>query len=357
VPDARRAGVETLIAELTARAAETLDPHVHDFFAGGSGREISLDEAHEAWLRYRLRPRVLVDVSSVDTAQSLLGDSFPSPVGIAPVAFQGMLADEAEVGVVRGAAGHLCIISTRASRPVEEIAAAASGPWWFQVYVTAERSLIAGVVKRAAAAGASALVLTGDTPYVGRKARTGRPAELGTPATMRNFAAHLSPGADPARATEQSPAATTDDISWLAELSGLPVLVKGVLRADDAQRCLAAGAAGVIVSNHGGRQLDRAVAPAVALPEVAAACGDAPVLVDGGISSALDVLTALALGARGVLLGRPAAWALAVGGSAGVAELLAAFDDELGHVLALAGCPDLASVSADLVVDGAGSPS
>ncbi len=342
-------GVAALIEELAERAAAALDPRVHDYYAGGSGAELSLDEAGAAWLRYRLRPRVLVDVSTVRTDLSLFGARLPSPVAVAPFAFAGLLHDDAELGVVRGAGEHLAVISTRASRPIEEIGLAATGPWWFQVYLTADRGLTAALVKRAAAAGARALVLTGDTPYVGRKARSGRPAALGTPATMVNFAPHLPPGADAARAIEQSPAASTDDIAWLAEISGLPVLVKGVLRADDARRCLAAGAAGVIVSNHGGRQLDRALAPALALPEVVAACGDAPVLVDGGITAALDVLTALALGARAVLIARPAAWALTADGGPGLARLLAAFDDELSHVLALAGCPDLDSVTADLV--------
>jgi 4-hydroxymandelate oxidase len=345
----RLSGVEARISELAARASEHLDPGVHDYFATGSGAETSLDEAAEAWLRYRLRPRVLIDVSSVRTDLTLLGHQLPSPIAIAPFAFAGMVHDDAELGVVRGAGEHLSVISTRATRSLEEIGAAATGPWWFQVYLTMDRTLTAALAKRAAAAGAGALVLTGDTPYVGRRSRGGRPAALGTAETLTNFGPHLSSDAEAAHDIEQNPAVTTDDIGWLADLTGLPVLVKGVLRADDAARCLDAGAAGVVVSNHGGRQLDRAVAPAIALPEVVAACGDAPVLVDGGISAALDVLTALALGARAVLIGRPAAWALAANGGSGVADLLAAFDDELEHVLALAGCPHLESVTADLV--------
>jgi 4-hydroxymandelate oxidase len=166
---------------------------------------------------------------------------------------------------------------------------------------------------------------------------------------MVNFAPHLRAGADPAVATEQNPTANLDDIGWLSAVSGLPVLVKGVLRADDARRCLDAGAAGLVVSNHGGRQLDRAVAPAHALREVVAAAGGAPVFVDGGVRAGLDVLTALALGAAGVLVGRPFAWALAAGGAAGVQQLIEAFDDELAHVLGLAGCPTVAAATADLV--------
>jgi 4-hydroxymandelate oxidase len=341
--------VEARIDALAERCATTLDPALLDYYAGGSGAEVSLGEARTAWLRYRLRPRVLVDVSRVDVSTELLGARVTSPVAVAPVAYQGLLHPDGEVAVRRGAGGHLTVVSTRATRTIEEIGAAAAGPWWFQVYVTVDRGLTDALVERAAAAGARALVLTGDTPYIARKARGGRPAALGSASTMTNFAPHLRAGADAARDTEQNPAATLDDIGRLADRSGLPVLVKGVLRGDDARRCLDAGAAGIVVSNHGGRQLDRAVAPALALPEVVAACGDAPVLVDGGVRSGPDVLTALALGARGVLVGRPFAWALATGGADGVADLAAAFDDDLGHALGLAGCPTVAAVTADLV--------
>jgi 4-hydroxymandelate oxidase len=341
--------VEAVIDALAERCAATLDPALVDYYAGGSGAELSLNEARGAWLRYRLRPRVLVDVSSVHLATDLLGTTLASPIAVAPVAYQGLLNADGEVALREGAGGHLTIVSTRATRSVEEIGAAAAGPWWFQVYVTLDRGLTEALVKRAAAAGAQALVLSGDTPYIARKARGGRPDALGAPSTMTNFAPHLRPGADPGRDTEQNPGATPADIAWLAGVSGLPVLVKGVLRGDDAQRCLAAGAAGVVVSNHGGRQLDRAVAPALALPDVVAACGDAPVLVDGGVRSGLDVLTALALGAHSVLVGRPFSWALATGGADGVRDLFAAFDDELAHVLGLAGCPNVAAASADLV--------
>ena len=342
-------GVEALIDALAERCAGTLDPTVLDYFAGGSGLEVSLTEARSAWLRYRLRPRVLTDVSTVDIATALLGGAVLSPIALAPMAYQGLLHPEGELDVVRGAGAHLTIVSTRASRSIEEIGAAARGPWWFQAYLTADRSLAEALVKRAAAAGAQAIVFTGDTPYIARRSRAGRPLSLGDPSTTTNFAAHLLPGADLARDIEQNPAAVLDDIRRLGETSGLPVLVKGVLRGDDAQRCIAAGAAGIVVSNHGGRQLDRAVAPATALPEVVAACGDVPVLVDGGVRSGLDVLTALALGAKAVLVGRPFAWALAAHGARGVHDLLAAYDDELAHVLGLAGCPDLGTVTPDLV--------
>jgi len=342
-------GVEALSDSLAASARAALEPAVFDYFAGGSGNETSLGEARAAWAGYRLRPRVLTDVSTVELGTSVLGTPLPSPIALAPMAYQGLLHADGEVAARQGAGDHLTIVSTRASRLIEEIGPAATGPWWFQAYVTVDRSLIEALAQRAAAAGASALVLTGDTPYIARKARGGRPAALGSPATMVNFAPHLPPGADASLATEQNPTATLDDIGWLGAVSGLPVLVKGVLRADDARRCLDAGAAGLVVSNHGGRQLDRAIPPAHALREVVAAAGGAPVLVDGGVRSGLDVLTALALGAAGVLVGRPFAWALATGAAAGVQQLLGAFDDELAHVLGLAGCPTVAAATPDLI--------
>jgi 4-hydroxymandelate oxidase len=344
VPD-----VAGLIEGANTRARALLEPAVYDYFAGGSGDEIALAEASAAWRHYRIRPRVLRDVSTVDTTVTVLDTILPSPVAVAPIAYQGLLSPDGEVAMARGAQRHLTVVSTRASRTIEEIAAATTGPWWFQVYVTADRKLTTAMVQRAAAAGASALVLTGDTPYVARKARAGRPVGLGDDMTITNFAQHLQTGADPARDIEQSPAVTVVEVERLRAESGLPVLVKGVLRADDTRRCLDVGAAGVIVSNHGGRQLDRAVATATALPEVVAAAGGAPVLVDGGVRSGLDILVALALGAKAVLVGRPLAWALASDGAEGVATLLANFADEVAHVLGLAGCAGCTEATADLV--------
>lgn len=345
----RAPSVRHLIANFERQAEARLDETVYEFFREGAGEEATLQEATAAWRYFRLLPHVLRDVSSVDTSVNLLGTQLPSPIGIAPMAYQGLLDVEAEVATVRAAGMHLSIVPTRSTRLLEEVAAAAPGPWWFQVYVTADRDLSDALVARACAAGATALVLTGDTPYVGRKV-IGRPNELGSPGTMINFAQHLKPGNDATLATEQNPSVTVADIKRLADLSDLPVLVKGVMRPDDAERCLEAGASGLIVSNHGGRQLDRAAATAIALPAVVAAASGAPVLVDGGIRSGADVLVSLALGARTVLLGRPVAWALAAQGAIGVQELLVHFDDELEHVLALSGRRSLVEITEDLLV-------
>jgi 4-hydroxymandelate oxidase len=211
-----------------------------------------------------------------------------------------------------------------------------------------DRDLTRALVERAAAAGATAVVLTGDTPYVGRKKRQGVPTGVDR---LVNLAQHLTDGeaVDDAR-IEQDPTADLRCIDDLARASGLPVLVKGVLRGDDALACLDAGAAGVVVSNHGGRQLDRAFPTATALPEVVAAvAARAPVLVDGGLRSGLDVLCALALGADAVLLGRPVLWALAADGARGVEQSLRAVTDDLAVSMALAGARRLSELSADLV--------
>jgi 4-hydroxymandelate oxidase len=339
--------VHPLLAEQAARAAAVLPEDARLYYATGAGEQTSVGEAEAAWAAVRLRPQVLRDVTSVHTGLTLLGTSLRTPVLVGPSALHGLAHPEAEAATARGAAaaGSLTVVSTRASRRLEEVPA---GPWWFQAYVMRDRGLTRALVQRAAAAGATAVVLTGDVPYLGR--RHGQPRTSLATDPLVNLAGHLADGDDGGRSTEQDPSAGLEAIAELADASGLPVLVKGVLRGDDAVACLRAGAAGVVVSNHGGRQLDRAVATARALPEVVAAVdGQAPVLVDGGLRSGLDVLCALALGADAVLLGRPVLWALAAGGADGVRDCLAAVTDELAHVMGLAGARTLAEVGRDLV--------
>ncbi|MGI5228544.1 alpha-hydroxy acid oxidase [Actinoallomurus sp. CA-142502] len=332
-------------AELQDRARQALDPAVFDFFAGGSGDESTLAANTAAWRHVALRPHVLRDVSSVDTRVRVLGDELPAPVCVAPMGYQVLAHPGGEVAVARGArrAGALLTVSSRSSRRIEEVAAEA-GPWWFQAYVLRDRGLTRELVRRAAAAGASALALTGDTPYLGRRRRDRDPALVPDEIFGVNFGA----GFDRALA-EQAADVTYDDIAWLAEISGLPVVVKGVLRGDDARDCAAAGAAGVWVSNHGGRQLDGAVATAAALPEVADAVGDdVEVYADGGIRTGTDVLRALALGARAVFVGRPVLWCLATGGEDAVADHLASLSDDLAHTMGLAGVPTTAAIDRSL---------
>ena len=321
-----------VLAAQQERAHALLPPEVHSYYAGGAGEQTTLGEAQAAWRSLRLRPHVLRDVSAVDTTTTLLGTVLDAPVLVGPTAAHGLAHPDGERTTALGtaAAGGLLVLSTRSSLPLEQVPA---GPWWFQAYVMRERSRTLDLVHRAAAAGASAVVLTGDVPWLGDR--------LG--ATRAQLTEPLQPG------EAQDPSAGLEAIGELAS-AGLPVLVKGVLRADDALACLDAGAAGLVVSNHGGRQLDRAVATAHALPEVARAVdGRAPVLVDGGIRSGLDVLCALALGADAVLLGRPVLWALAAGGARGVEQCLRAVRDDLAHVMGLAGARSLGEVGPDLI--------
>lgn len=353
-PDPVRSGApyaSALLADQEARARTLLTKPVFDYFDGGSGEETSRDEAGSAWRRYRFRPQVLRDVSEVTTRTELFGTALTAPIAVAPTAAHGALDQHGEVSTATGvaAAGSLLVVSTRASRRIEDIAAVGA-PWWLQVYVTRDRSLTEGLVRRAARCGASALVLTADTPFIGRKARQGRLAPLADPRALVNLGEHLDPEVDPAWAAEQDPSITAATIGWLAEISGLPVLVKGVLRGDEARRCIESGAAGIVVSNHGGRQLDRAVATAAVLPEVVAAADGVPVLVDGGVRCGADAAIALALGARAVLIGRPPLWALAVDGSAGVQAMLDALRDDLAFTLALLGARDVAELDPGFVV-------
>ena len=324
-----------LLATQKDAAAQSLTPDVHRYYAGGAGDQLSTTEAEQAWRDLRLRPRVLRDVGTVDTAVELLGTALRTPVLCGPTAAHGLAHPDGEAATARGVAGagSLLVLSSRSSVPVEQVQP--PGPWWWQAYVVRDHGLTRERAARAAAAGARAVVLTGDVPYLG----------------ARHGATRLDLTGRPDPRDTQDPSIGLEAIALLAEASGgLPVLVKGVLRADDALACLEAGAQGVVVSNHGGRQLDRAAPTAQVLAEVAQAVGGrTPVLVDGGLRSGLDVLCALALGADAVLLGRPVLWALAVAGADGVRDCLEAVTAELGHCMGLAGCAAVRQVGADLL--------
>jgi 4-hydroxymandelate oxidase len=336
-------------ADLEERARRVLEPAVFDFYAGGSGDETTLAANAAAWRRVALRPHVLRDVSSVDTRVRVLGHELAAPVCVAPMGYQALAHPDGEVAMARGArrAGALLTVSSRSSRRIEDVAAEA-GPWWFQAYVLRDRGLTRELVRRAAGAGAAAIVLTGDTPYLGRRRRDRDPGLIPDEMFGVNLGVNLGAGFDRSLA-EQAADVTYDDIAWLRELSGLPVVVKGVLRGDDALSCAAAGAAGVWVSNHGGRQLDGALPTAEALPGVAAAVGEAvEVYADGGVRTGVDVLRALALGARAVFVGRPALWCLATGGAETVAEGLAELADGLAHAMGLAGVTTVTEIDRGL---------
>jgi 4-hydroxymandelate oxidase len=344
-------------------ARRRLDPAVWDFVEGGAGSERTVAANRRAFGRVTLRPRVLVDVEQRDTGLDLLGARLGTPVGVAPTAYHRLLHPEGETATARGAgtAGALYVVSVYASRTLEEIAADATGPLWFQLYWLRERAVLAALAERAAAAGCRALVLTVDAPLLGRRHRDARNGfALGPGITAANLdaaltaTAHRAGAGRSALATHAAEAVdasvTWADLRWLRGLTGLPLVLKGILTAEDARRAVEHGADAVIVSNHGGRQLDGAPAALRALPEVVEAVGGhCPVLLDGGVRGGTDTFAALALGARAVLLGRPVLWGLAADGSAGVAGVLGLVTEELAHTMALTGRPQLAAIDRSAV--------
>lgn len=345
-------------------AAEPVLPHaVFDYYAGGAEDEVTLADNRTAWSRIRLRPRVLVDVSGVDTSVELLGQRLAHPILVAPTAFQKLAHDGGESATARAArrSGTLLVASTLSTMRVEDIAAAAPGPFWLQVYVFRDRALTRGLVERAVRAGATAICLTVTVPVQGRRERDARNRfTLPDGIVMANFAGHAQAllgeadggsGLERFIATQFDPTLTWKDLSWLAGIAEVPVLVKGVLAPEDAGLALEHGAAGIIVSNHGGRQLDGAMATADALPDVISAVGGrAPVLVDGGIRRGSDVVKALAMGASAVLIGRPCLWGLALAGEEGVHTALEHLRVETARNMALLGCRSVGELSPACIV-------
>ena len=323
-------------------AREALPEEVFTYFAQGAAAGVSAAEATSSWSAFRFVPRVLRDVTVVDTRTTLLGTELRSPFAVAPTTLQRAAHPDAEAAMARAArdAGSLMVVSSNAGTGFDAIAATGVA-WWLQMYVTADRTLTEPVVDAAVAAGARAVVVTADTPVVARKHSAGASVwDAIDPAWLRvNFPeAPRGTGAAAEKATDLGP----QDVDWLAKRFGVPVVVKGVLHPADARRCVDAGAAAVWVSNHGGRQLDRAVATAQALGPVADEVGaDAEVYVDGGVRRGADGLVAAALGARGVFLGRPPLFALADAGAEGVARLLEELTEELVESLRLVGVPRL----------------
>jgi isopentenyl diphosphate isomerase/L-lactate dehydrogenase-like FMN-dependent dehydrogenase len=342
------------VREYARLAAEALDPGALSYFTGGAGDEWTLRRNEEAYRRLILRPRMLVDVGGVSPATELLGHTLSMPVLVAPTALLRVAHPDGEPGVARAAAaaGTLSTLSTLATAAPAEVAAAApDAPRWFQLYCFRDRGLNLAVIDDAVAAGFSAIVLTVDVPYVGPREESIRlgwtiPAGTHVPA----YAAIAKGGSEAPTPAEVigmlDPTLTWRDLEQLAEASPVPVLVKGVLTREDARLAVEHGAAGVIVSNHGGRQLDGVAATIEALPEVVEAVGGAvPVLVDGGIRRGTDVVKALALGATATLVGRPVVWALAARGEDGVRHVLALLREEVRIALALLGCPRPADVT------------
>jgi isopentenyl diphosphate isomerase/L-lactate dehydrogenase-like FMN-dependent dehydrogenase len=320
-------------------AEEKLDANAHAYFAGGAGDEVTLRDNLAAFERRKLRPRMLVDVRSVSTATTVLGTEISLPIIVAPLAMQRMAYPDGELATARAAASAgtiMCLSSAATSSPAEVGAAAPGATRWFQVYVWRSRSITEAAIDEAVANGYSALVLTVDVPYIGRRERDLRinfkvPEHLTVQGDL--FGGNFDAGV------------TWQDLQWLTGY-GLPVVVKGILTAEDAELACEHGAAAVVVSNHGGRQLDGVAATLDALEEVVDAVrGRAEVLLDGGIRRGTDALKALALGARAVLIGRAMLWGLAAAGEDGVADVLRLLHDEVELGLALLGCASPADVS------------
>lgn len=333
--------------DLETRAREILPRGVYDYYAGGAGDESTVASNRAAWRQVRFRPRVLMDVADVDSSVDLLGVRLPSPVAVAPTAFHRLAHPEGEAATARGAGGRLLIASSLSTVAIEEVVAAASGPVWLQLYVFRDRGLSEALVRRAEAAGCQGLCLTVDVPVAGNRERDDRNGfRLPDDVEMANFTG-LTQAAMPSGggsglvryiASQFDPSLDWSAVAWLRGVTDLPLILKGIQHPDDGRRAVDSGADAVVVSNHGGRQLDGAEATARILPDVVASVeGRLPVLVDGGLRRGVDVARALALGARVALVGRPVLWGLATGGAEGVASVLGELDADFTRTLALLG--------------------
>ena len=338
-----------LLRRQHAEARERLPEAAYDYFAGGAGDELTLAENEQGWQHVWLRPRQLLGLGSADASLELLEAAMAAPIVLAPAAAQGLLHPDRELAVARAAAdaGLVMCLSTRATTDLAEVAAATSAPKWFQLYMDHDRARTRTVLERAAAHGYAQIVMTVDFPVTGRRERELRHGPFAFPdgvALSDHLGGVYRPGAErPHIGGWHAP--TWEDVAWVADASGLPVMLKGILTAEDALLSEQAGASAVVVSNHGARQLDGVVPTAVALPEVAAALGGRlPVLVDGGIRSGGDVVRALALGADATLIGRPYLWALAADGHQGVLATLRALIEDTERTLALVGAARPADV-------------
>jgi isopentenyl diphosphate isomerase/L-lactate dehydrogenase-like FMN-dependent dehydrogenase len=333
------------VFDAQAEAERKLEPGPRGYFSGGAGDEVTLRDNVTTWRNWRLRPRQLTGVEASSTAATVMGGPVAAPILVGPVAFQRLLDPEGEAAMARAAAAFgtvMCLSTLATATPTEVAAAAPGGRRWFQLYPFKDAAVTRALMEEAVAAGFEAVVLTVDAPPAGNRESDVRqgftiPAEVEVPSVAAAFG-----GARTVTVAESfglmTRSLTWDDLGGIAADAGVPLLVKGLLTAEDAALAVEHGAAGVVVSNHGGRQLDRSMTGAEALPEVVeAVAGRATVLVDGGIRRGVDIAVALALGADAVLLGRPTAWGLAAAGAAGAERVLRILAEELELALALLG--------------------
>ncbi|MBI3647412.1 MAG: alpha-hydroxy-acid oxidizing protein [Actinobacteria bacterium] len=321
-------------------ARERLPKDVYDYFAGGAGDEWSLAENRRAFDRWVLRPRFLRGAGAPDTSAESLGTPLSAPILLAPVAFQKMAHPDGELAAARAAAraGSIFVVSSTAVDFLEEVAAASDGPKWWQLYIFEDRAFTAEMLERAARAGFGAICWTVDFPVNGLRERDAR----------NGFVLPIGLAGD---RLVMDPALCWDDVAFIREHApGLPLLVKGILTREDAEIAVKAGVDGIVVSNHGGRQLDSSPAGITVLPEIVEAVGGRiPVLVDGGIRRGTDVLKALALGASAVLVGRPYLWGLATSGEEGAFDVLRLLRDGFANAMALTGCRTVGEITPALV--------
>jgi len=350
------------LLDIEARAFERLPRETADYFAGGAEDEVTLRANRAAFDALLLRPRYLVDVSERDLKTTVLGSPIEFPVLLAPTGFQQLAHPDGELATARAAhrAGTLMVLSTFSTMSLEEVQRASAAPKWFQLYVHKDRGLTRSLVTRAHVAGYQALVLTVDVPVLGRRERDIRNGFV-LPPSLRVANFDMGTGESLQDADDESglaqfhrglrePAFTWKDVDWLASLSPLPIVLKGVLRGDDAAIALDHGIKSIIVSNHGGRQLDSAIPAITALPDVVEqVAGRCEVLMDGGVRRGTDIVKALARGARAVLIGRPLVWGLAWDGAAGIETVLRILRDEFDTALALCGATSVKDLPPGLI--------
>jgi 4-hydroxymandelate oxidase len=349
------------LADFEPLARKKLNTMACEYIAGGAGDEITMRSNIAAFDEIRLIPQILTDVARVDTNTELFGQKLPFPILLAPAAYHRLLHPQGELATARGAsrAGAILVVSSFATTTIEQIARVTTQPLWFQLYVQRDRGFTRALVQRAIAAGCRAICATVDTPVIGMRHREKRsnfclPAGLDCPMLKglgdKNLRTMHRPEADAIYSPVFDPAFTWKDVEQLCSFCSVPVLLKGVLNPADAVRAAKSGAAGIIVSNHGGRNLDTVPATIEALPAIAdKIAGRIPILLDGGIRRGTDVVKALALGARGVLIGRPYLYALAVAGADGVSTAVSMLLTELKMTMALLGRPNLLDIDRSIL--------
>ncbi|XP_064542752.1 uncharacterized protein LOC135431507 [Drosophila montana] len=351
------------VEDFEKRASSQLEKNALDYYKSGAGEQFTLGLNREAFKRLRLRPRFLRDVSQLDLGCKILGHQLKWPLGIAPTAMQKMAHPDGEIGNARaaGKAGSIFILSTLSTTSLEDLSAGAPDTCkWFQLYIYKERSLTEKLVRRAEKANFKALVLTVDAPVFGhRRSDVRNKFSLPPHLSLANFQGEQANGVvtmggsgiNEYVASQFDASITWNDINWLKQLTHLPIIAKGVLTAEDAVLAREFGCAGVIVSNHGARQIDTVPASIEALPEVVKAVGnDLLVMLDGGIMQGNDIFKALALGAKTVFIGRPAVYGLAYNGQRGVEQLLSVLRKDFEITMKLTGCQSLADIQSVMVV-------